>query len=68
MKKLVGSEFQPGRYIVGRLPYGEDLISAIENLCKSSSIQMAIFSLIGAVSSYTIGTYDQKQQVYVTAT
>jgi predicted DNA-binding protein with PD1-like motif len=68
MKKLTGSEFQPGRYIVGRLPYGEDLISAIENFCKTSSIQMATFSLIGAVSSYTIGAYDQKQQVYVTAT
>jgi predicted DNA-binding protein with PD1-like motif len=27
---------------------------------------MATFSLIGAVSSYTIGAYDQKQQVYVT--
>jgi len=26
---------------------------------------MAIFSIIGAVSSVTIGSYDQKQQVYV---
>ena len=68
MKKLVGSEFQPGRYIVGRLPHGEDLISAIENFCESYSIQMATFSLIGAVSSYTIGVYDQTQHVYVTAT
>jgi len=67
MKKLTGSEFKPGRLFMGRLPYGEDLISSIENFCKSSSIQMAAFSLIGAVSSYTIGTYDQNQQVYVTA-
>jgi predicted DNA-binding protein with PD1-like motif len=29
---------------------------------------MATFSLIGAVSSYTIGSYDQTQQVYVTFT
>ncbi len=68
MKKLTGSEFQLGRYIMGRLPYGEDLIFSIETLCASSSIQMATFSLIGAVSSYTIGAYDQAQHVYVTAT
>jgi len=29
---------------------------------------MATFSVIGAVSSVTIGAYDQKQQVYVTFT
>lgn len=28
---------------------------------------MATFSVIGAVSSATIGAYDQKQQVYVTS-
>ena len=68
MKKMTGSEFQLGRFIVGRLPHGEDLISAIENFCASFSIQMATFSLTGAVSSYTIGTYDHTQHVYVTAT
>jgi len=29
---------------------------------------MATFSMIGAVSSATIGAYDQKQQVYITFT
>ncbi|MBW2193292.1 MAG: DNA-binding protein [Deltaproteobacteria bacterium] len=68
MKKMICAEFQPGRLFVGRLPYGNDLIKAIEDFCQSSSIQMATFSLIGAVSSYTIGAYDQKQHVYVTET
>jgi predicted DNA-binding protein with PD1-like motif len=68
MTKLICSEYKPGRRFVGRLPHGKDLISTIEDFCKESSIQMATFSLIGAVSSYTIGSYDQTQQVYVTFT
>ena len=68
MEKLTCAEFKCGRCFAGRLPYGKDLIQVIEEFCVSSSIQMASFSLIGAVSSYTIGAYDQKQQVYVTET
>ncbi len=67
MKKLSCSEFKLGRLFLGRLPYGEDLITSIEDFCKDTSIQMATFSVIGAVSSVTIGSYDQKQQVYVTS-
>ena len=57
-------EMQPGRLFVGRLPYNEDLITSVENFCKKFSVEMASFSIIGAVSSVTIGSYDQKQQVY----
>lgn len=60
------NEFKPGRCFVGRLPHGRDLIQGIEAVCRDASIQMAAFSLIGAVSSVTFGAYDQKQQVYVT--
>ncbi len=67
MKKLSCSEFKRGRLFLGRLPHGEDLITSIEDFCKDASIQMATFSVIGAVSSVTIGSYDQKQQVYVTS-
>ena len=51
---------------MGRLPQGGDLINSIEEFCKKALVQMATFSVIGAVSSATIGAYDQKQQVYVT--
>ncbi len=68
MEKLTCSEFTPGRRFVGRLPNGKDLITSIEDFCKASSIQMATFSVIGAVSSATLGAYDQKQQVYATFT
>jgi len=68
MDELICSEFKLGRRLLGRLPHGKDLIASIENFCIASSIQMATFSVIGAVSSATLGTYDQKQHVYVTFT
>ncbi|NQT10777.1 MAG: DNA-binding protein [Desulfobacteraceae bacterium] len=66
MNELSCFEFQQGRLFVGRLPHGKDLILSVEEFCEDASIQMATFSVIGAVSSATIGAYDQKQQVYVT--
>ena len=66
MKELSCFEFQQGRLFAGRLSHGGDLINTIEEFCKKASIRMATFSVIGAVSSATIGAYDQKQQVYVT--
>jgi predicted DNA-binding protein with PD1-like motif len=68
MDKMNAFKFKPGRRFVGRLPHGKDLITSIEDFCKASSIQMATFSVIGAVSSATLGAYDQKQQVYATFT
>jgi len=66
MKELSCFKFQQGRIFIGRLPHGGDLINSIEEFCKKALVQMATFSVIGAVSSATIGAYDQKQQVYVT--
>ena len=68
MTKLNCSEFKLGRRFVGRLPFGEDLITSIEDFCKEASIQMAGFFVNGSVSSATFGSYDQKQLVYVTTT
>ena len=61
------SDFEVGRSIVASLPHNEDLLNAIEAFCNKASIQTAVFSLIGAVKSVTLGSYDQNQQVYVTA-
>jgi hypothetical protein len=44
-----------------------DLITSITDFCIESSVRMATFSVIGSVSSVTMGAYDQKQQVYVTS-
>lgn len=67
MEKPTCSEFKPGRFLAGRLLCNHDLIASIQDFCQTFSIQMATFSIIGAVSSATIGAYDQTQQVYVTA-
>jgi predicted DNA-binding protein with PD1-like motif len=61
------SDFEVGRSIVASLPHDEDLLGSIEAFCTEASIQSAVFSLIGAVKSVTLGSYDQNQQVYVTA-
>jgi predicted DNA-binding protein with PD1-like motif len=68
MDELICSEFRLGRRLLGRLPHGKDLIISIGDFCTASDIQTATFSVIGAVSSATIGVYDQKQHVYVTFT
>ena len=67
-KNKTGNAVTAGRQIMAALPIGTDLISAIEALCRSNNIGQARFSVIGAVSSVTLGTYDQTQQVFVTAT
>lgn len=68
MTQPVRAEFELGRRFLARLPHGKDLIASIEDFCKESAIRTATFSVIGTVSSATIGAYDQKQQVYVTFT
>lgn len=60
-------QFNLGRRILGRLPHGEDLITFIELYCRHAAIQTASFSVIGSVSSCTLGVFDQTQQVYVTS-
>lgn len=65
-ENIVAREFQSGRCLMGRLPHRTDLVAAVEGFCVEGGIQMAVFSIIGAVISVTLGAYDQKQQVYVT--
>ena len=65
-QKIATSEFETGRCIMGRLPYDTDLVTAVEDFCADHCIQTAVFSIIGSVTSATLGSYDQKQQVYVT--
>ena len=66
MDTIARSVFEAGRCILSRLPHGKDLIATIEDFCVQNEIQTAVFSVIGAVTSATLGSYDQKQQVYVT--
>jgi predicted DNA-binding protein with PD1-like motif len=66
MDTISHSAFETGRCILGRLPYGKDFVKTIQDFCVQESIQTGVFSVIGAVMSVTLGSYDQNQQVYVT--
>jgi predicted DNA-binding protein with PD1-like motif len=63
---MAAQEFQSGRKLLGRLPHGRDLVVAVEDFCAEGHIATAVFTIIGAVTSVTLGAYDQNQQVYVT--
>jgi hypothetical protein len=55
-----------GRCFLARITAGKDLIETVETFCREVSIQTGVFCASGVLSSYTIGAYDPKQQVYVT--
>lgn len=58
--------YKTGRRLLTTLKRGEDLIGAVEQFCRAASVETACFSVWGAVSTVTLGVYDQQQQVYVT--
>ncbi len=58
------TDFAIQRTFLRKLPYGDDLLSAIEVLCRKEGIEMGTFSVIGAVASAAYGYYDQKQRHY----
>jgi predicted DNA-binding protein with PD1-like motif len=64
--KIPYRQYQLGRRLLAGLPSNQDLIASVAELCRSASIGMAAFTVAGAVSAYTIGVFDQRQQVYVT--
>ena len=61
------SQYNAGRIFIGRLTSREDIIRTVENFCRRHGIKLAAFSVTGAVSLFTIGVFDQKQQVHVTS-
>jgi len=64
---MICTEIKPERHFIGRLPHNKDLISSVETFCLENHVELGWFSVIGAVSSVTLGYYDQKQMVYVTS-
>jgi uncharacterized protein len=66
LRQVEWPQFDPGRCLAGRLPDGEDLCRSIAAICASTGIITARFSVMGVVSSVTVGAFDETQQVYVT--
>ena len=65
MEEIKCSEFKPGRHFMGKMPHGKCILKSIENFCIEKKINMATFSLIGAVSCAHIGFYDQNKREYL---
>jgi predicted DNA-binding protein with PD1-like motif len=55
----------PGRTVMGRLPKGCDLLSALEEGCRDLGIKLGEVRALGAVSQAKIGYYDQAAQKYL---
>jgi predicted DNA-binding protein with PD1-like motif len=64
----LNGSFMPGRLFFQQLPSAEPLLDAIVSVCRHHDLSAATFSLTGALSCVTVGTFDQQQQVYVTLT
>lgn len=62
------SEHSTGRRFLGRIPFGEDIVTFLERFCGLRSIRAATICLCGQVSTYTFGAFDQEQKVFVTQT
>ena len=55
---------QPGRCFMGRLAKGDDLLQALENLCREHHITLGQVRALGAVTRARVGFYHQEERKY----
>lgn len=60
--------YRSGRRFIGRLSGDDDLIQAVTALGVAEQVGTAAVSITGRVTRLTVGTFDPRQQVYVTRT
>ncbi|MBO8128517.1 MAG: DNA-binding protein [Peptococcaceae bacterium] len=61
---LVEKIVTPGRVIMGRLKKGDDLLSALTEICVKNSITAGEVRAIGAVTKARVGYYKQQKREY----
>jgi predicted DNA-binding protein with PD1-like motif len=64
--KMHAWRLQCTKRFIGRIPAGGELFDQLTLFCRQQDIQSAGFSFSGTVSAYTIGSFDARQQVWVT--
>jgi len=57
-------EVTPRSLSIGRLQRGDDLLEAIDSICRDKNIVLGRVEAIGAVEKATLGFYDQKRKQY----
>lgn len=56
---------QPGQTMIGRIEKGQDLLSALTELCRKENIRLGCFSLLGSVMCARLGYYNQVTKKYI---
>ena len=54
-----------GRVLIGRLPFGGDLLGSLTAVCQNENVKFGWMSAIGAVSSAVLGYYKQDDREYM---
>lgn len=60
------AEFRLGRFLLGRLEHGSEVIKSITDFARNKKIKTAIFTLIGAIMRAKIAYYNQQSKQYST--
>ena len=60
--------YRSGRCFLGRLTSDEDLIQAVTALGMAEQVATAAVTITGRITRLTVGTFDPRQQVYITRT
>ncbi len=55
---------RPNRCFMGRLAKGDDLLKALENICREQNITMGEIRALGAVTQARVGFYNQVERKY----
>lgn len=58
------AEYQVGRTLLIRLPHGEDLLGALNGICRKMRIGSGVINVIGAVKNAVVGYYHQDTKEY----
>ncbi|RMF96832.1 MAG: DNA-binding protein [Candidatus Schekmanbacteria bacterium] len=61
----MNNEYKIKRIIVGKLPYGEDLLRSMTEVCREKNVRIGTIQLIGAVKEAAVGFYDQQKKEYI---
>jgi uncharacterized protein len=54
-----------GRFLMGRLKKGDDLLGALERICRDKRIVLGEVRALGAVTCARVGFYDQAARQYL---
>ncbi len=61
---MQSAKFRSGRFFLGRLEHGSDVVKSITDFARSKGVKTGVFTLIGAVKGAKVAYYNQKKKEY----